>query len=153
MPGRSPRGQPETPNGVGRTNTCLRTSTEVLITPPRHQNSALSGRAETGNGLGSVRLRFMLTVLNGTMIAIMIMITIPIRITIGLRWSLASFLVLEVGQARCAETKKRRLILRLVRPASVGVPERVFSIDLNDPSTDYAIKPGDRLIVKTSKRP
>jgi protein involved in polysaccharide export with SLBB domain len=37
--------------------------------------------------------------------------------------------------------------IRLVRPASVGVPEQVFSIDLNDLSTDYAIKPGDRLIV------
>ena len=39
------------------------------------------------------------------------------------------------------------ITIRLVRPASVGVPEQVFSIDLNDPSTDYAIKSGDRLIV------
>jgi hypothetical protein len=42
-------------------------------------------------------------------------------------------------------------IIRLVRPASVGVPEQVLSIELNDPATDYAIKPGDRLIVAKSK--
>ena len=40
--------------------------------------------------------------------------------------------------------------IRLVRPATVSVPEQVFAIDLNDPSTDYAIKPGDRLIVTRS---
>jgi hypothetical protein len=44
-----------------------------------------------------------------------------------------------------------QITIRLVRPASVGVPERAFSIDLNDPSTDYAIKPGDRLIVTRSE--
>jgi hypothetical protein len=43
-----------------------------------------------------------------------------------------------------------QITVRLVRPASVGAPEQVFSIDLNDPSTDYAIKPGDRLIVTRS---
>jgi protein involved in polysaccharide export with SLBB domain len=45
----------------------------------------------------------------------------------------------------------RQIAIRLVRPASVRTPEQVFSIDLNDPSTDYAIKPGDRLIVTRSK--
>jgi protein involved in polysaccharide export with SLBB domain len=43
-----------------------------------------------------------------------------------------------------------QITIRLVRPASVGVPEQVFSIDPNDPSSDYAIKPGDRLIVAKS---
>jgi hypothetical protein len=41
--------------------------------------------------------------------------------------------------------------IRLVRPASGGVLEQVLSIDMNDPSTDYTIKPGDRLIVAKSK--
>ena len=43
-----------------------------------------------------------------------------------------------------------QITIRLVRPASVGVPEQVFRIDPNDPSSDYAIKPGDRLIVAKS---
>jgi hypothetical protein len=42
------------------------------------------------------------------------------------------------------------ITIRLVRPASVGVPEQVLSIDLDNPSTDHAIKPGDRLIVAKS---
>jgi SLBB domain len=45
----------------------------------------------------------------------------------------------------------RQVTIRLVRPASSGATEQVFSIDLNDPSTDYAIQPGDRLIVTRSK--
>jgi hypothetical protein len=43
--------------------------------------------------------------------------------------------------------------IRLVRPASGGVPEQVLSIDMNDASTDYTIKPADRLIIAKSKRP
>ena len=43
-----------------------------------------------------------------------------------------------------------QITIRLIRPASVGVLQQVLSIDLNDPSTDYAIKPGDRLIVAKS---
>jgi hypothetical protein len=43
-----------------------------------------------------------------------------------------------------------QITIRVVRPASVGVPEQVFAIDLHDPSIDYATKPGDRLIVTRS---
>jgi protein involved in polysaccharide export with SLBB domain len=48
---------------------------------------------------------------------------------------------------------KEPVNIRLIRPASVDVPEQVLSIDMSDPSTDYAIKPGDRLIVAKSKGP
>ncbi len=57
------------------------------------------------------------------------------------------------GAIKAAEglrSSDRQITIRLVRPAAVGVPERAFAIDLNDPSTDYAIRPGDRLIVAKS---
>jgi protein involved in polysaccharide export with SLBB domain len=37
--------------------------------------------------------------------------------------------------------------IRLVRPASGGASEQVLSVDMNNASTDYTMKPGDRLIV------
>jgi hypothetical protein len=49
--------------------------------------------------------------------------------------------------------EKEDLSIRLVRPASGGVPEQVLSLDMNDSATDYTIKPADRLIVARSKRP
>jgi hypothetical protein len=41
--------------------------------------------------------------------------------------------------------------IRLVRPASGGVLEQVLPVDLNDPSTNYTLKPGDRLVVSRSQ--
>jgi protein involved in polysaccharide export with SLBB domain len=48
---------------------------------------------------------------------------------------------------------KEDVSIRLVRPASGGVPEQVLTIDMNDSATDYTIKSADRLIVARSKRP
>jgi hypothetical protein len=48
------------------------------------------------------------------------------------------------------DASEGQITIRLVRRASVGIPEQVFSIDLHDPSIGFATKPGDRLIVTRS---
>ncbi len=105
-----------------------------------------------------------------TLLLAVVMAAIAPSVQRAQRLASACYILGEVAAPGRIETFGRRLTVRgaikeagglmssdeqvaihLVRPASAGIPERVFSIDLNNPSTDYAVRPGDRLIAVKSR--
>jgi protein involved in polysaccharide export with SLBB domain len=106
------------------------------------------------------------TLMIATLVLAVVMAVVAPRVRRGWRRASACYVVGEVAAPRRIETLGRRvtvraaineagglkpvaelLNIRLVRPHSGGVPEEVLSVDLNDPTTDYTMKPGDRLVV------
>jgi protein involved in polysaccharide export with SLBB domain len=63
--------------------------------------------------------------------------------TWGRRWTIRSAITATGGLRPSANRRS----IRLVRPATATSGETILPVNLGDPTTDYTLKPGDRLIV------
>jgi protein involved in polysaccharide export with SLBB domain len=57
-----------------------------------------------------------------------------------------------IGECNGLLTRTDRNNIQLVRPASDSAPELCLPVNLDDPLTDYDLRPGDRLIVYRQRR-